>query len=391
MNKYLAGTASVPECNELFMMMESGEPQYNELLGQHITATLETGNIQGPSLTQDQKKDILGAVFAGEKEGTPVIELKDRKRGKMRWMVAAAILIAAVAGVYTWMQTSPKDHSVAQSDVQQHNVPAGIHAVTLTLADGSNISLDNTPDGVLTKQGNTEVTKKDGRLTYSHEQETEGQAVVYNTITVPAGSQYQVTLPDGSSVWLNTYSSLRFPVAFAGDERDVELTGEAYFEVAKDPSKKFIVSGGGIKTEVLGTHFNVSVYANEEQKRVTLAEGSVRVSGGPGSSLLKPGQQAQVLTPATGNQKGTIKVVDVDPDDVTAWKNGYFVSGSIDFIMNQLARWYNMEVVYEGTKPQRNFDGKIARGSLEDVLKILETNNIHVKKSKNGKQLVVNQ
>jgi transmembrane sensor len=385
MDKYLSGKASLPERNELFNMMSSDDTQHNEWLDQHVSATLQTGKIEGPSLTGEQKQAILKNVFASKQESAPVIELKDRKRSTTRWMVAAAIVLAAATGTYTLFQPSQNTTpSVAQAQSQRpEDLTAGSNKATLTLADGSQISLDQKPNGLLAKQGKINVIKTDGRLAYSsNEQESGSAEVMYNTITVPAGSQYMVTLPDGSNVWLNTYSSLRFPVAFAGDERRVELTGEAYFEVAKNPGKKFFVSAEGVNTEVLGTHFNVSAYSNEDVKRVTLAEGSVRVSGKGAGGLLKPGQQAQL-------KNAKVKIVDIEADQVIVWKNGYFTAGRIEYLMNQIGRWYDKEIVYEGAIPEKDFGGKIARESLSDVLATLKVNRINVRLAANGNQIIV--
>jgi ferric-dicitrate binding protein FerR (iron transport regulator) len=216
---------------------------------------------------------------------------------------------------------------------------------------------------------------------------------LYNKITTPRGGQYKVVLPDGSKVWLNAASSLRFPIAFAGDERSVLLTGEAYFEINPQPApggngKKlpFIVNANGVKVSVLGTHFDVMAYADEATLQTTLLEGSVKVSSGNASGLLKPGQQAQV-------QDGKIKVIKTDAGSAVAWKDGFFnfeQGADVPEVMRQISRWYNVDVVYEKSVPQREFDGKISRDEkIADLVKILETNNINVRLDEKERRIVV--
>jgi ferric-dicitrate binding protein FerR (iron transport regulator) len=196
---------------------------------------------------------------------------------------------------------------------------------------------------------------------------------IYNTLVNPRGSKVvSLTLSDGTKAWLNSESSLRYPIAFVGSERNVEITGEAYFEVAKDPTRKFVVAGNGVKTEVLGTHFNVNTYTDENAVKITLLEGAVKISKAGSAEMLKPGQQAQVTA--------IIKVVDgIDTDAVMAWKNGFFHFGntSIQELMKQLARWYDIDIVYKGEIPQRAFGGEISReANLSQVLKILNESKV---------------
>jgi ferric-dicitrate binding protein FerR (iron transport regulator) len=385
MNKYLAGNASLPERDELFLMISSDDTAYQGLLDGHVTATLQNETIEGPSLTGSQKQEILTNIFGSDTVVAPVIEMPVRKRFVKTWTAAAAILVLAVAGTYVWMQPGSQQEQVAKkgdSFLQPGAVAGTSDKTTLTLDDGGTINLDKSTEGFLSQQGNTLISKTNGRLLYSHEQEDGSSEAMYNTITTLGASQFQVELPDGSLVWLNTHSSLRFPVVFAGNERKVEVTGQAYFEVAKDAHKKFIVSGKGINTEVLGTHFDVCLYDNDEDKRVTLLEGSIRVSNGQGNRLLKPGQQARV-------KAGTMAVVNADAAGAVAWKEGYFIAGSASAVLNQVARWYDVDLKYNGPVPQKQFNGKIARSSLADVVKILETNDIHVALDEAGKRLIV--
>jgi ferric-dicitrate binding protein FerR (iron transport regulator) len=260
------------------------------------------------------------------------------------------------------MQVSSKQY---KTDIQ----PGGNKAL-LTLADGSTIILDSAQNGALSTQGNIRIIKlDDGQLTYNRSGARSSSKVLYNTISTPNGGQYQLTLADGSQVWLNAASSIRFPASFTGKERRVEITGEAYFEVAKDPSMPFIVSVDDVEVQVLGTHFNVMAYKDEPKLETTLLEGSVKFVKDNNSAMLKPGQQLQLT------QKEQFKVVSgIDLTKVVAWKNGLFDFNGSDFetIARKLSRWYNVEVVYN-KKIDDLFYAEIPRNTkLSDVLKALE-------------------
>jgi ferric-dicitrate binding protein FerR (iron transport regulator) len=258
----------------------------------------------------------------------------------------------------------------------------------LTLSNRSDINLENVSNGTITKEGDTKISKlNDGQLVYNTLEEKPTQ-VLYNTVTTPRGGQYQLLLADGSKVWLNSASSIRFPVSFTGDARRVEVSGEAYFEVAKNASMPFKVDvAGKNEIEVLGTHFNINSYVDEGSIKTTLLEGSVKVTSlkTQESKLITPGQQAQV------NTNGQIAInKKADLDKVMAWKNGYFNFDGADTrtVMQLLSRWYDVDVVYEGAIPQREWGGDIEKNlNLSQVLKILEKNNVHSKLE--GRKLLV--
>ena len=197
----------------------------------------------------------------------------------------------------------------------------------------------------------------------------------YNTLSTPRGGQYMLTLEDGTKVWLNAASSIKYPSAFSAGERTVELTGEAYFEVAKDAGRPFAVKVNGMAVNVLGTHFNVMAYGNEEATAVTLLEGAVNVTKDKDKVSLRPGQQALLKT------GGALKVINnVNLEETVAWKNGYFQLDhtKLAVLMRQVERWYNVDVVYEGKIPNRQFGGKIYRNSdIKDVIKILEVSKVY--------------
>jgi ferric-dicitrate binding protein FerR (iron transport regulator) len=299
----------------------------------------------------------------------------------MSWkrVAAAAVVILFVLGAAYWVIPKQNNEkitaSIAAPGKQTAKIlPGGNHAI-LTMADGSKIVLDSVQNGNIQSGGAT-ISKQGGVLVYdgSSPAKSATAAVAYNTLTTPRGGQYKLILADGSKVWLNASSSLHFPTAFTGKERNVELTGEAYFEVAKNKEKPFRVNVNGMQVEVLGTHFNVNAYADENSIKTSLLEGSVKIKRGDVSGLLKPGQQG--ILESNNND---LKIKEVNMDEVIAWKNGLFQfnGAGIKTIMLEISRWYNVEIVYSGKVPQRSFVGKISRdAALPDVLKILELSNV---------------
>jgi ferric-dicitrate binding protein FerR (iron transport regulator) len=319
-----------------------------------------------------------------------VIHLQQRpKRNSfLRIAAAASIIGLLLLGTFFWFNRD-EQRGVAQMETRKkgykNDVLPGGNKALLTLADGSTIVLDDAQNGTLTEQGATKVIKLGGKLAYDPA-DAGSTEIVYNTISTPRGGQYQIELPDGSQVWLNAASSVRFPTAFAGKERRVEITGEAYFEVAKNKAMPFIVSINGAEVQVLGTHFNVAAYEEEQAVKTTLLEGSVRFVSGNNACILKPGQQSQLT------KEGHMRVVSgVDVDEVMAWKNGmfYFESADIETVMRQLARWYDVEVVFKGKDTKEQFIVEMPRSSkLSDVLRVLEVTG-NLKFDIEGKKVIV--
>jgi ferric-dicitrate binding protein FerR (iron transport regulator) len=355
-------------------------------------------------------------------DGAKLIELyPEKKRVKMPFgkiAVAASIILLASAGTWyffnqsSFNQTAKSD--TANSSIAAVNngtksliVPGGSKA-TLTLADGATITLNAVQNGNLAQQGHMQITKTDGRLIYNKKPDSDGSLSgtdLYNTVTTPRGGEYQITLPDGSKVWLNAASSLRFPIAFAGNERIVELTGEAYFEVnpqvqpgtrkgagkngkiAKTPFIVKISTPAGTKNEVevLGTHFNVMAYSDEESIKTTLVEGKVKVTSGSSYQTILPGEQAKL-------KAGDISVKSVDPEDVIAWKNGFIPVGGpdIEYTLRQIARWYDVTFDFQGKKPTGSFEGKIPRTtSIGDIIQLLKANNIKARLNERERTIIV--
>lgn len=266
----------------------------------------------------------------------------------------------------------------------KNDVSPGGDKATLTLADGSSILLDDAQNGTLAQQGSSKVIKVGGKLMYDPTNKN-SKEVVYNTISTPNGGQYQLELPDGSLVWLNATSSIHFPTSFIGKERRVEITGEAYFEVAKNRDMPFIVNVNGAEVQVLGTHFNVNAYSDEDNIKTTLLEGSVKFVSGTNINMLKPGQQSQLAS------NGLIQVVsNVDVDEVVAWKNGMFdfENAGIETVMRQLSRWYNVEIEYKGKTDDLFFADMRRNIQLSDALKALELTG-KVKFDIQGKKIIV--
>lgn len=312
-----------------------------------------------------------------------------RKRTKIvrltGWSVAASLLIAFVIGDLIEKKITSRDKAPTAITTANNPVMPGRNTATLTLANGQTILLDSVGKGELGRQGGTRLVKADsGSLAYlaGH---GEASTVAYNILTTPRSGQYQLTLPDGSRVWLNNVSSLRYPTAFLGKDRTVELAGEAYFEIAKDATRPFIVKVKDEAVEVLGTSFNIMAYSEEGGTQTTLLTGAVAVKAGVNIVRLKPDEQAQVIA------DGGLKVIkDVTGQDIVSWKDGFFYFGRASFaaVMRQLARWYDVDVVYEGKAPDMEFGGKIDRSlPLNDLLKFLDRNQIHFRLE--GRKLIV--
>jgi ferric-dicitrate binding protein FerR (iron transport regulator)/uncharacterized protein YbgA (DUF1722 family) len=310
------------------------------------------------------------------KERKPLIVRISHYRFLFR--IAAASLIICALGISAYIALSPKKlNAIAKlPPVKMKNVGMpGDNKAILTLADGSTIFLDDAKNGQVAIQGGAQIAKlMNGQLVYKPLIDRPDK-VVFNTLTTPRGGQFKLSLPDGSEVWLNAVSSIRYSTAFIGNERKVEITGEAYFEIAHDAAKPFKVIVNGTEVKVLGTHFNINAYNDEATVKTTLLEGSVSLSKAGTIITLKPGQQAQV-----GNSRD-IKVIDnVDIDQEVAWKNGYFsfYKADLQTVMRQIGRWYDLEIQYEGKIPARQFGGKIDRNSkAAEVLKILEESKVH--------------
>lgn len=293
-----------------------------------------------------------------------------------RIIVAAAILIIVSIGTFFYLNYIDRPISKQTISKVKNDISPGGNKATLTLADGRKISLTDAENGQLAEQSGIKINKTaDGQLVYTlSNSENSSHLPSYNIIETPPGGQYQVNLPDGSKVWLNSASSLRYPVRFTGTERRVEISGEAYFEVAHNSKMPFRVINNSQTVEVLGTHFNIMAYSDESSINTTLLEGSVKIIKENKSKIISPGQQTRVMN-------GNIDVLTVDVNEAVAWKDGFFMfkNEDIQSIMRKISRWYNLEVQYQGTIPKKSFGVKISRSrNVSEVLEVLEsTGSIH--------------
>jgi transmembrane sensor len=367
--------------------------QKYELLVQRYldnTATQEELELFFHLLREGKLDDHLDKISSAPQHATPVFPLKSAPAAGrptyslVRYSVAASLILFISAGIYLVLRktgTTPSQDATAKNITTPVAVP-GTKKATLLLSDGRTIALDKADQTI--RDGNTEIVAKDNSLVYQANAQAGNS---YNTITTPKGGEYQLTLPDGSVVWLNAESSLRYPVAFTGAERIVELKGEAYFEVAKNAAQPFIVQSKQAAVKVLGTHFNVMAYDDENYMKTSLEEGSVLVMKNGQQQVLKPGEGATI---ADGGNSIAVASADLTHD--LAWKNGqfYFNKTELTTIMKQIARWYDLEIRYSGTVPQQRFVGRISRNTnLSDVLDLLRLS--EVKFSMTGKTLIVEQ
>ena len=316
---------------------------------------------------------------------------------RMRWL-AAAVVLFVVAGTAWLLERSPSVRpAVATAGVVvAHDAAPGSSKAVLTLADGQRVALDSTHGGVIGRQGGEELVSRDQQLVYQQVGETSG-GFGYNVLTTPRGGQYTVVLPDGTKVWLNAASYLRYPTTFDGRSREVELRGEGYFEVAARADQPFRVdvlrgkrgadNAGGLeplRVDVLGTHFNIMDYDDEPVLRTTLVEGAVRVSKGVAAVVLRPGQQARL------EGEDRLVVSEADVEEAVAWKNGLFKfdGAGIGQVMRQLSRWYDLDVEYIHGEPKDRFQGELYRDvRVSELLKILEASGVHC--AVEGKKLLV--
>jgi len=385
LKKYLHGDCSSMEAEELFKYLqeEKSNPLLRENLQEEFRQVLEERASIPTETSERLRNKLLNRISAA-----PLVVSKRRIYVRIAAAAAAVVLLTA-GGSYWWMfRNPPKPVAKIEKSSKKYtnDVSPGGDKAILTLADGSTIVLDNANNGTLTQQGNTKVIKiESGELSYTGGNAAPGE-VLYNTVSTPRGGQYQVILSDGTKVWLNAASSLRFPTAFNGNERVVDISGEVYFEVAKNPSMPFKVNVGETQVEVLGTHFNIMAYGDEKAIATTLLEGAVKISKGTNAKVLKPGQQA-----IEDKDDGAIRIdPDADVDQAVAWKNGlfHFSDVSLQAIMRQIGRWYDVDISYDANVPNKEFTGKISRNiNASEVLNMLEYAGVHFKIE--GKKITV--
>jgi transmembrane sensor len=298
--------------------------------------------------------------------------------------VAACLLLTIGAGIFFYQNNRHVNSSIAYTN---YIAPGGSSA-TLTLADGSKIKLSGTPEGELVKEAGVIIAKTaDGELMYGGAATKGGDRATtrYNTLSTEKAEQYRVRLPDGSMVYLNSASSITYPSSFAGlSKRKIELSGEAFFEVAKDKKHPFVVRTSRQEVEALGTHFNVNSYSDEPVTRTTLIEGAVKITTNSGQQFLKPGQEATT-------KKSGFLITNVNPQEAAAWKNGTFNfnNQNIKEVMREISRWYNVEVEFAGAVSNEGFNAALSRSkNISQILKVLEsTGAVHFKIE--GRKIIV--
>ncbi|MFI5193293.1 MAG: FecR family protein [Chitinophagales bacterium] len=365
LNLYSSGKASYLEERKLLDWL--AETDEDQLVEKHIRQLIDRQDKEEAFPGLDSKllyAKILSEAKIKEKPAAirPISLLR---------VAAACVIMICSAGFYFLVTRHREPATIAlhQSRALKNDVLPGRNGAVLKLGNGKTILLDSVSNGVFMSQGNANIKKLNGQIIFDASK-LHSDSVTYDVISTPAGRQYTVVLADGSKVWLNASSSIRFPTIFIGNERKVSITGEAYFEVAHNASTPFVVAvNEKADVVVMGTDFNVNAYDNELVPRATLLEGKIKVSCPAASSVLMPGQQASL------NKDGSIHISShVDTDEVIAWKNGMFQfeSATLDAIMRQLARWYDVEIEYRGVT-SKHFGGTISRNvNLSQVLKMLE-------------------
>jgi hypothetical protein len=387
-DKYLEKTASPEERIELenIISIEANRDQIMQV----FMAVWEKYKGDGVVLSEEKTYEILQYILGKNCSQSLVFPMNIRR--KFRWWrmaAAAAILLFFIGGYWLLVNNkkSPLQSPVVKNPV--NDVNPGAYKAQLILSDGRKITLDSAALGQLAQQGNTMVINKDGQLVYKQEAGPSANSelsIVYNTVATNKGETYLLTLADGSKVWLNAASSIHFPVAFPGKERHIEITGEVYVKVAKNAAQPFVVKVNDMDVVALGTEFNINAYTDEDNIKTTLIEGSVKVSNGTANTILKPGQQTRLLY--SNGQLTAAK--DIEVEEIIAWKDGFFHFESADLktILRQFSRWYDVEVVYEGTVPQDRFFVIMSRNiTLASVLKALKANEIKFRIE--GKKLIV--
>lgn len=396
--QYTNDLADAAEREELFSYLAADESKapftdmVAEFLMQHQQKTEDIGPYQHLALVAAAvDKDVFDELSPGK----PVRKLFFLHRSWLRYAAGLIVLIGlAVMAIVMFRNSGNSKQEIVTAP---ENILPGSDKAVLTLADGTSIALDTVKAGLMAMQGQSQIEKKeDGRIVYNGL--NAGNDMMMNTLSTPRGGQYRILLPDGTEVWLNAASSIRYPASFTGNERRVTITGEAYFDVAKNKSKPFFVDiDGKASIEVLGTSFNINAYSDEPVINTALLEGNIRMTSLTSEKKLSPGDKMEfpsvVLRPgqqAAMDRSGMMKVGQADRHIVMAWREGVFRYNYTDFdvVLRQLSRWYDIEIQYEKGIPDQQFTGEIRRDyTLSQALSILEGMDVHFRLE--GKKLIV--
>jgi ferric-dicitrate binding protein FerR (iron transport regulator) len=356
------------------------EAGFNEIL-KHNSEIYPIGEIEDAD--RRMRANITAHVNAGSDQSKPI-------RLWVKFTAAASVVLMLSAGLIFYLGRENRPAQQTVSIRQSEDIAPGKNTATLTLSDGRKVILSEAGNGQLAEQAGVTISKtSDGQIRYdidSGDGNTSKQLAI-NTLSTANGETYRVVLPDGTKVWLNAASSLKYPASFASlKERKVELNGEAYFEVQRDKSRPFIVNSSDQQVKVLGTHFNINSYADEPYTKTTLLEGEVKVSASNAQATLQPGQQASL-----NKKQLALSVAQADIEEAMAWKNGYFMftNENIGSVMKKIARWYDVEIIYEQEVSTKAVWGTISRfRNVSQVLNMLEMTGV-VKFKMEGRRIIV--
>lgn len=359
LTKYLDGQCNAAETAELYTWLQASGSHRALLktMQEEFQKALSSQQEIPAEISDRIETKLLQSITETGTETKPTTNIRKL------WYYAAASIAAAVILFILLKQPAPQ--LATQPVIAAASITPGTNKAILTLSNGSTVTLDSAGNQIIS-QGATTVLQKNGQLQYASK--ASNDAVVYNTLTVPRGGQFNIILPDGSHVWLNAASSLRYPTSFNGKDRRVDITGQGYFEVTPNAKQPFIVQVNNMEVQVLGTAFDVMAYSDEKSVNTTLIQGAVKVN----DKRLLPGQQA-LMDPATGN----ITIRDADIEQVIAWKTGFFEfdNARLSDILRQLSRWYDIDINYKQTSNERLLGGRISRSlPLSDILHMLEAN-----------------
>jgi ferric-dicitrate binding protein FerR (iron transport regulator) len=375
LKQYATGHLTGEEHQELVQLLSQTD---RDELAQYIASLAQHNNFPPSTIPDKTANDTFNNIIAADKAHTSAINIPWRIN--YRWLSAATLLlIATTAIIYFTVSRKTGTAPITQATIVKPEKQAGRNTAILTLADNSTITLDSAANGQLTQQGISQVIKtENGELVYEQAVRNPGtpltthhSPLAYNTLRTPRGGEYTILLPDGTRVWLNAASSLKFPTAFTGDKRTVELTGEAYLDVAEDKAHPFEVKIGQVNVAVHGTEFNIMGYDDEQRIVTTLVAGKVTIAtAGNTPQTLSPGEHAVIK-----NNDTKLYIEKADVDEETAWKNGrtYFNGANIQRIMRQVARWYDVDVEYNGNVTNLDFTCTVSRkDKLSKLLALME-------------------
>ena len=383
--RYCDDTCTPAERQELMVLIKENQREadikqfFEQEMGKGLPAVVPADMQLSPDKAEILFKEIVG------------VQQKKTARVTRMWRhAAAAAILIGVIGTVAYLGVKRSPEKTPPSTVKRSIPPAendvlpGTKGAILTLSNGQQIILDSAANGKLTSQGSTVIINRNGQIVYD-EKGAVSHEMLINTMTTPRGRQYQLVLSDGTKVWLNSASSIRYPAAFSGSIRTVTITGEAYLEVAKNKQVPFVVKVDNMEVKVLGTHFNINAYPDEESIKTTLLEGSVQVNIPGDTKMLAPGQQSQLY------KTGPLQLVkNANLDEAIAWKEGVFSFNNSDIqsVMRQIGRWFDLTIEFEGEIPKDRFGGKLPMNAkVSEVLGALEQTQVHFRIE--GKKLVV--